>query len=345
MVKINYGKILLVVFITVLIWVWTDLALDEDFTVFNASISVAKSTNPQLWASFGGESTVPIKKVVLRGPMSRIAEVRRKLNDGSLVPEFFLNPEEEGISAARQYVLNVADFLRRGDQMKQLGLTVKSCEPAEIIVEAVELAKTTLSVRCIDEEGSPVKTAAIEPSQVEMYAPKDWSGEKLAANVLLTRREINQARSSPVEKTPYIELTPSQIREASVAVKITVAPEESRLGEYTITTATLGIILSPNLEGKYKVELTNLNEVIRSIAVRATPDAKKAYDKMHYQVILEVDDSDKDVKSAEPLRRELIYNFPPEYVRRDEIMLNQQPAVARFNLAPVSGEATVPASP
>jgi hypothetical protein len=64
---------------------------------------------------------------------------------------------------------------------------------------------------------------------------------------------------------------------------------------------------------------------------------------MHYQVILEVNDSDKDAKSAEPLRRELIYNFPPEYVRKDEIVLNQQPAVARFNLVPVSTETSVPA--
>ena len=343
--KINYGKILLVVFITVLIWVWTDLALDEDFTAYNVSVDVAKSTNPQLWVSFGGESTVALKKVVLRGPVSRIADVRRKLNDGSLVPEFFLNPEEEGISSARQYVLNVADFLRRSEQMKQLGLTVKSCEPEELTADAAELVKASLPVRCIDEEKSPVKTAAIEPAQVEMYVPKDWSGEKLAANVMLSRREISQARSSAVEKTPYIELTPSQAREASNSVRITAAPEESRLGEYTITTATLGIILSPNLEGKYKVELMNLNEVIRAIAIRATPDAKRAYDKMHYQVILEIDDSDKDVKSNEPLRRELIYNFPSEYVRKDEIMLNQQPAVARFNLVPVSSEAAVSSSP
>ncbi len=345
MAKINYGKILLVVFITVLIWVWTDLALNEDFAVFNTRISVTKSTNPQLWVSFGGESTVALKKVILRGPMSRIADVRRKLNEGTLVPEFFLNPEEEGISASRQYVLNVADFLKRSDQLKQLGLTVKSCEPHELTVDAAELVKTSLAVRCIDEEKTPVKTAAIEPAQVEMFVPKDWSGEKLIAYVMLSRREISQARSSPVEKTPYIELTPSQIREALSSVRITAAAEESRLSDYTITTATLGIILSPNLQGKYKAELTNLNEVIRSIAIRATPDAKRAYDKMHYQVILEIDDSDKDVKSAEPLRRELIYNFPPEYVRKDEIMLNQQPAVARFNLVPISAEAPVPATP
>jgi hypothetical protein len=100
--------------------------------------------------------------------------------------------------------------------------------------------------------------------------------------------------------------------------------------------------MSPNLQGKYKIEVINLNEVIRSISIKAAPEAKQAYDKMRYQVILEIDDSDIQVKSAEPLRKELIYNFPPEYVRKNEIMLNQQPAVARFNLEPVSVEAPAP---
>jgi len=56
---------------------------------------------------------------------------------------------------------------------------------------------------------------------------------------------------------------------------------------------------------------------------------------MRYQVILEIDDGDKD-KGSEEIRRDLFYNFPPEFVRRDEIMLNQAPVQARFRLVPVT---------
>jgi len=333
--NINYGKILLVLFLTILIWVWADMALDEDLPVFNTRVNIAKAADSKLWASFSNESSILIKKMVLRGSGSRIAEVRRKLNEGSLVFDFFLNPDQERMSAGQQYVLNTADFLKENDQIRRLGLAVRSCEPDKLIVDVVELVKMPLVVKCVDEEQLPVKTATVEPAQVEMFVPKDWSGEKLSVKVLLTRREINQARSSAIEKTPYIELAVGQIREAPMAVKITTMPEEDRLSDYTITTARLGFALSANLQGKYKVVVTNLNEVIRTITIRATPDAKRAYDKMRYQVVLEIDDSDKDVKSAEPLRRELIYNFPPEYVRKDEIALNQQPVVARFNLIPL----------
>jgi hypothetical protein len=79
--------------------------------------------------------------------------------------------------------------------------------------------------------------------------------------------------------------------------------------------------------------LNNLDEVIRAIAIRATPDGKRAYEQMPYQVILEIDD--EDAKSTEPLRRQLIYNFPSEYDRKEEIVLNQPPVIARFKLNPL----------
>lgn len=340
--KVNYGKILVVVFITVLIWVWADLALDEAFSVSSVNIT-AKSTNPGLWVSFGDKSSSSafIDKMVLKGPASRIADVKRKLKDGSLVFEFSLDPgQTETIARPGEYTLPLLTFLRQSDQIKQLGLTVESCEPPTLSVKVVGLVKKPLTIRCVDETQNTIKTAAIEPKQLEMFVPENWSGEKLTANVQLTRREIDQARLSAVEKTPFIELAPGQIRELQRPVKITMPPEEDLLADYTITTARLRFSLSPNIQGKYKVVVDNLDEVIRTITIRATADAKRAYEKMPYQVTLEIDD--EDAGATEPLRRNLIYNFPDEYLRKDDIGLNQQPATARFKLIPLPAAETPP---
>lgn len=328
--SIKYGKIAAIVFITVLIWVWADLAKTEQFSVSSATISVAKSTNPSLWVSFKAESSISIGDIVLRGPASKIADVRRKLNEGSLALEFFLDAEQEGMTTPRQYTLTLLDFLKKSDQIRELELTVESCEQETLSVNVVGLVKKSLAVKCVDEGQNPVKAATVEPAQVDMFVPEDWSGEALVAEVLLTHREIEQARLTAIEKTPYIELAPGQTREVPTAVKITTPPEEDRLSDYTITTATLGFSLSANLQGKYEVEVTNPDAVMSAITIRATPDAKRAYESMRYQVILEIDD--EDAKSTEPLRKELIYNFPAEHVRKDEIMLNQQPVTARFKL-------------
>ncbi len=333
--KLNYGKIMAVVLITVLIWVWADLALDEEFSVSGGTISMAKSTRPNLWVSFNDEPSVSINKIVLKGTASKTADAKRKLKEGSLILEFFLDPQQEKAMLSPNE-LDVVTFLKQSDRIRQLGLTVKSCDPNRLSINVVELVKKSLLVVCVDEEQNPVKTAAIEPTQVDMFVPKDWEGAKLEAKVQLTRSEINQARLSAIEKTPYIKLAPGQTRVSVKPVKITTPPEEELLGDYSITTATLGITLSAILQGKYGVVVTNLDEVIRPITIRATPDAKRAYEKMPYQVILEIDD--EDAKSTEPLRRELVYNFPPEYDRRDEIMLNQQPVTARFKLIPLTSE-------
>jgi len=330
--KTNYGKILVVVLITILIWIWADLALEDEFSVSSGIISIAKSTRPNLWASFNDQSSVSINKIALKGPASKIADAKQKLKEGSIVLEFFLDPEQEEAMLSPNE-LDVVTFLKQSDRIRQLGLTVKSCDPNRLSVNVVKLAEKSLAVKCVDESQNPVKTETIEPAQVNMFVPLDWVGD---AKVSLTRSEINQARLSAIEKVPYIELAPGQTRVSAKPVKITTPPEEDLLGDYSITTATLGITLSAILQGKYSVVVTNLDEVIRAITIRATPDAKRAYEKMPYQVMLEIDD--EDAKATEPLRRQLIYNFPPEYDRRDEIMLNQQPITARFKLIPLASE-------
>lgn len=329
--KINYGKILVVVFITVLIWVWADLALDEELPDKPAVIVIDESATPKLWVSFNQNRTADIK-ITLSGPHAAIAEEQRKLKRGERL-EFDFDAAQEKMDEPGSYTLSLLPFFQRNKEIKRLGLTVKSCEPEKLDVQVVRLVKNPLTVECVGENKMPLKVESIDPPTIDMLVPEDWSGEKLIAKVLLMRREIDQARLGTVEKVPYIELTPRQIRWSATPVKITMPPDQDLLADYTITATTLGFNFSANLQGKYGVVVTNLDEVLGAITIRATADAKRAYEHMPYQVILEI--RDEDARATEPLRRELIYNFPDQYLRTDDIMLNQQQVTARFELVPL----------
>jgi hypothetical protein len=342
-------KIIATLVFTTLIWVFADLALDEELTVSNLKLSVAKSVSPALWVTFSGQSVVPLEKVVLRGSARRVAEVRQRVNSGRFVREFYFDPAHEKMTSSGDYPLNVAEFLKGPDGIQQLGLTVVSADPNLLTVSIVELQKKQVAVRCLDDNQNPIKVASIEPAQVEAFVSAERGGAALEARVTLSKREIEQARLAPIEKTPIVELAPGQTREAASSVKITLPKEQERLQEYLITSARLGVSLSANLEGRYKVELVNPEVVMGSVAIRATPEAKRAYENMRYHVILEIDDSDKDSRpdkstpaAGEPapeIRRDLVYNFPPEFLRKDEIALNQSPVQARFRLVPIAVEA------
>jgi hypothetical protein len=334
--KIKYGKIAVVIFLTALIWVWADLAQDEKLLVSNVTI-VAKSANPSLLVAFGEEPSVSVDSVVLKGAARRIADVARMRNEGSLDLRLFLDTEQQGMTKAGEHSLPVLSFLRQSDKIRQLGLTVESCEPEKLSVNIVKLVKKLLTVRCFDENGIPLQAESLEPSRVEAFVPDEWAGEKLAAKVELTRRELSQARTTAIEKTPYIELLAGQSRELSTAVKIKMPLAEDILRDYLVT-ATLGIALSPNLQGKFKVEISNLSEVISPISIRATAQAKQAYEAQPYPLMtLYILDHDATSTAAE-LRREVIYNLPEEFVRRGEIISPQHPAQARFKLIPLSAQ-------
>ncbi len=328
--KFKYGKVALVIILTVLIWVWADLAQDETFEVYGAAISIAKSANPNLWASFDDQSSASIEKIELKGPVSRIAEVKRQLNDGSLVLEFFLDPQQQAMTDPDEHSLDVLAFLKKGDKIRQLGLTVESCQPDTLSVNVVELVEKSLVVECVNEDQSPVKVETIEPTRVDMFVPEGWEGLKLTATVELTTGEIEQARVSAIEKTPYIKLPGGQRRKVPRTVKITMPTEEDQLEDYLIT-ATLGIALSPTLQGKYNVEVTNPDVVMSAISIRATADAKRAYELQPFPTMtLYILDDDK--KTTDEQRKKVVYNFPEEFVRNDKIKLKGQPVEARFKL-------------
>ncbi len=339
--KIKIGKIAIVIFLTILIWVWTDLYLDEPLTVPRATISVAHS--PELLVSFSGQPEAVINNIKLKGPARKIGEVRRRLDDGTFELDFTLNPELEGMVSTGPRTLNVLDFLKRNDKIKEeelSGLTVEGCEPEIIDVNVVKLVKRPLEIECVDESGVPVDVQSIVPEKVDMHVPE---GSRLKAQVRLTSSNINQARLSEAIVTPYVELAPGQQRPASQKVRIKMSPEADSLREHRIDDATLIFGLSKNLLGRYDVDIptSNYNDLV-SFFIIATPEAKQAYENQPYQIILNILDDDEK-KGSEVQRRDVVHIFPEKYVRRDEIKLKGEPEKAQFKLIPIKSAKT-PAS-
>ena len=333
--KFKYRKVTIVIFITVLIWVWADLAQDETFTVPHATISVAKSIEPSLWVSFAdNESTVSIKEIVLKGPASRVAKADRRLKEGKLL-EFDFDPAREKLDRLDKYTLALLPFLQRSKIIRQLGLTALSCTPESISVSVVKLFEKTLKVRCIDDNGIAIKDAIIDPTHVKIFVPEDWEGEKLTADVQLAAAEVEQARQGPFESRPYILLAPDQIREAPENVKIKLPPVEEKLRAYPITSATIGYVFSPVLQEKYRVKLLNPQDMAM-VRIKATDAAKSAYEGQPFQILLYILDGDEK-KKGEPSRK-VVYDLPQEFVSKGEITLNQQPVTARFELVPLAPE-------
>jgi len=329
--KIKFGKIAIVIFLTILIWVWTDLYLDEVELIPRATISVASS--PELLVSFSGQPEAVINNIMLKGPARKIAEIRRRLAEGSLELDFTLNPELERMTATDSYSLDVLDFLRGSiKKFKDFeGLTVEECKPERIEVNVVKLVKKPLEIDCFNENGVPVTVQSKNPEKVDMYVPED---SRLRAKVRLTSSDINQARLSEAIVTPYIELIPGTRRPASQKVRIKMSPEADSLTQHQILDASLGYTMGKNLLGRYDVDIENYNELV-SFFILATPEAKNAYESKNFRITLEILDEDAKKPPETLHRRDMIYNFPQEYLTKNEIRLDGEPEEARFKLIPL----------
>ena len=332
--KVNYGKILAVLFLTILIWVWADQQKTEEFTVADAIVSITTPSDPELWVSFPQGSTASIEEILVKGATSRIDKLRKKIRAGERLI-FDLDAAEEEMREKGDHTLLFLPFLNRHIQ-REFGLKVEACLPEKIAVHVRTLTEKTMVVSCFDQSGNRVK-ANIDPATVDMFVPEDSAA---VAKVILTNDEIEQARTTTISRRPFFEFGPDQRISADIAVEIATPPRG--LTPETIDNPRLGYALSGNLQGKYEViiddaSLVNAREPIR---IKATTDAKLAYASMLYHLILEI--TDDDAKAPDVLTRALTYNFPAESLRKEQIELNQPPVEVQFKLIRLPDVSAIP---
>lgn len=313
-------KPLIVIFITALIWIYSDFSLEEDLTDQSITI-VARTSDPQLWVSFNNESFVTVK-ADLRGPGSEIRRLKRDPNELQVV--FDAETERFEAPGGRLVVLR---FLQERPEIKKLNLKVKDCRTYELDVQVVELVQKTLEIQCYDENGTVIPKAEIAPDTIKMSAPAD----RQIARVRLNAIERKQAREDQIEKYPYILMPDGSEAAYDKPVKIKLPATSENFKQSTIA-GNLGYVYSGNIAGKYQVVLENEADIVR-VQISATPKAKAAYEAQSFQVLLEIDD--KDASADEVVPRKVIYNFPQDFIRTGDIQLSQDVKTARFKLVPV----------
>lgn len=339
--KLKAGKISVTVFLTALIWVWADLAQDERLDLSNfVTVTMAKSSDPNLWVALEGENSalkpsLTIDRVVLKGPASRVSEIVRLKNREKLDLDLFLVPEQMGLTETSTRTVDMLNFLKQTNEIRELGLTVETCEPRMITVQVSRLKTEPLAVECVDDNGNQIVVASVEPSRVKVRIPPDGT---MVARVRLTAEDQRLARDGVVEKTPYVELADGQRKDALQPVKIKLPAAENALRQFPVS-ATLALCMSRNLQGKYRVELRE-DLMAEPVLIRATADAHREYDKMPFHMLLYIEDTDKP--SQEYTSREVVFNFPHEYVQRGEIKLDQSVPKIQFRLVSIPEQPVEP---
>ncbi len=331
--KQTIGKFSIVVFLTLLIWVWADLSQDESLTLTEVPIRINNDASRSWWMAFrnppdGAPSQdFYLKELVVKGPAGTIQKLKQ---ESSLNLNLLISPDGSG--GAGRHPFNILSFLRDNDNIRSQGVTVESCEPQRIDVEVVSMVSATIPVRCYDENRQLLDHALMDPEQIEALIPSDWGNDndKRVAKVILTADQLIKARTSPVSRTPFIEILGQRIDVPNKTVKVSVPDTVNPLKPLSVTGAKLAFLVGNNIVDKYRIELDkgNLAELL-AISVQATEEAKAAYEAMSCQVIIDVYKTDPDQEV------EVRYNFPQDYVRKKEIKLNQDPAHARFHLVPL----------
>jgi hypothetical protein len=339
MTKSKTKKIVIVTVLTLLIWVWAYLETEQNLKDLPATIKISQAIDPSLLVTFDGQLEKEFEMTVA-GPAKEIDDLKSALSEGREKLNFDFNAEVEGMDSPGKHTLNLLKILQDSEKMKSLGLTVDSCSVKNIDVTVEKLVEKQLTVECRDEYDIPLQYETINPPRVKMFVPKDWVGaDMLKAYVKLQGQAKEDARKTPVTLKPYIPLIPGEEKLADESVEVKLKSTERPRTERTLPGAEIkiGYVFSTKTKGKYDVRLIDDSKLRSTTSFDATEAAFNAYKEQQYQVLIEIRDEDigKEIASTEA-----IYNFPQEYIAKNEIKLAGTPPLVKFELVEIDAQSS-----
>lgn len=316
-------KILLIVFLTLLIWIWADLANDAVLTNKSVTVKVSQSMSRDLWVSLEAKDGAEIIRdsapvaVNLKGPSARIDELKRDTTPLEVIyyPELVGGqPVQSG-----EYSVPVNPLVQENARIRKLGLTVESCKPQTIRVKLERLVPKQLKVVCLDENNTIVDNAKVEPAIIDMLVKDYWSGEKLKAYVKLTESQLEEARTEVLELRPYVEMDQQRLRYREEPVKVSLPSLMTKKQNDAVPGPRIGFVFNVDMIDKYKVELVETPTIVQYVA---TEKASEAYKNQPYHLLLDIlpeDAVNGDDGQPKVIKRKLRYNFPLKFARLGEI--------------------------
>ncbi len=327
-------KLISVLFLTVVIWAWAFMSQERDTTLFG-SLEVSPSTASDFYVTFSEDRVRVALKLTFRGAPPKIMDLEQRNRAADTDPtrerlDFYYDPAEHGHTEAGTYALDILDLVRQSSKIRDLALTAVACEPSDTEVVIQRLVSRELNVEILDEAGAVVLAESIEPPRVMMYVGEGFTGP---ARVVLTARQIESARTRSVRERPFIMMGQSERRhyaEQTVQIRLpSVLPLEAQV--FQTNPSRIGFIMPAELLASYRAELI---DDIKTINFRSTPEAKTLYQQQPYHLLVQVLSGDQNLEQTPP--RPVIYNFPPETVRRGMIQAPEPPDMVRIRLVPIN---------
>lgn len=329
-------KILAVIFLTVLIWVWSDLALDDDGTLSQIPVVLTNSLDPNLLVSFvedTGQLTdhIIIDTVNIKGPAGKIDQIKAEERANPETLRLLLEPDKWDLREPMEATAwSLVNFVRRSPAITNHGLSIDSCSPSTTSIRVTKLARRLLPVRCVDVYGSTIP-ASVTPSHINMYVPEAWTGDSLVAYVELSANDLNRAQGEvPIDATPFVDIS-GRIKTARQPVKVRLSEQITPLESQSIDQPKFCLVVDPVVQKDYEVVISQ--ETPGMIHFKGTDAAKRAYQAEPYHVELVVERKDGPQTGLQS--KTLEYRFPREFVKRREIEPDDSPLpTIDFKLVP-----------
>ncbi len=309
----HLGTIVIVTFITIVVWVFAEAASVRTRELPTASISFSGDESTFVRV-LDNQNWHEVADIVIEGSTAEIDEAERVLRNVKLIPGQAGVPSEPG-----EHTIDLRTALRSSAGLPGKGVTIARVSPATVRIEVDKLVPLTANIRVELTDAELDGAAEVKPSTARIFLPAKVAATFPDSPILIAAVDIAKVKQLVPGRREVLTGVPLRSPPALAGFSIEPANVEialklkSKQNTVTLKTVPVMVRMAPRELARFDVTLNEADQFLRDVKVTGPSDLLDQLTRDEFKVVatlsLTYEDLERSITSKEAVFADMPSNL------------------------------------
>ncbi len=309
----HLGTIVIVTFITIVVWVFAEAASVRTRELPTASITFSGDESTFVRV-LDNQNWHEVADIVIEGSTAEIDEAERILRNIKLVPGQAGVPSEPG-----EHTIELRTALRSSAGLPGKGVTIARVSPATVRIEVDKLVATTANIRVELPDAELDGAAEVKPPTAVVYMPGKVAATLSGTPTVTAVVDAARVKQLVPGRREVLVGVPLKISGAAAGYRIDPPTVEialklkSKQNTITLKTVPVMVRMAPRELSRFDVTLNEADQFLRDVKVTGPSDLLDQLTRDEFKVVatlsLTYEDLERSITSKEAVFADMPSNL------------------------------------
>lgn len=299
----HLGTIVIVTFITIVVWVFAEAASVRTRELPTASITFSGDDSTFVRV-LDNQNWHEVADIVIEGSTAEIDEAERVLRNIKLVPGQAGVPAEPG-----EHTIDLRTALRSSAGLPAKGVTIARVSPATVRIEVDKLVPTIANIRVELFDAELDGAAEVKPATARIYLPGKYAATLPDAPIVTAVVDVARVKQLVPGRREVLAGVPLRSPGAAAVYQIDPPTVEialklkSKQSSITLKTVPVMVRMAPRELSRFDVTLNEADQFLRDVKISGPSDLLDQLARDEFKVVatlsLTYEDLERSITSKE----------------------------------------------